>query len=329
MDSNDTLYDTFATEVPKKLHDHPLIIKAKMEEIRRWKEYDTVEQVTKTEEMQVISSRWVVTEKQPEVFKARLVVRGFEEDIFPQSHSPTASRESFKTFLAVAANEDFKIKNMDVKSAFLQGTLLNREVFMEPPPEFKKTGIVWKLKKTVYGLYDASRSWYFAVKAELTNFGMKSVSGDDAFFTMIRNGELFGMTILHVDDFLLAGSSEFLQMLSQKLKRRFTFGKTELTKFKFTGLNIEQTEEGIFVDQIEFIHSIQPISSKRMDIHESEVLNKSELKSYRALTGQLNWAAESTRHDLAFDVRHLATRSKCATISDIKNANKILKKAKF
>ena len=137
------------------------------------------------------------------------------------------------------------------------------------------------------------------------------------------------MTILHVDDFLVAGSSEFLQMLSQKLKRRFTFGKTELTKFKFTGLNIEQTEEGIFVDQIEFIHSIQPISSKRMDIHESEVLNKSELKSYRALSGQLNWAADSTRPDLAFDVRHLATRSKCATISDIKNANKILKKAKF
>ena len=87
----------------------------------------------------------------------------------------------------MAANEDFKIKNMDVKSAFLQGTPLDREVFMEPPPEFKKTGIVWKLKKTVYGLYDASRSWYFAVKAELTNFGMKSVSGDNAFFTMTRN----------------------------------------------------------------------------------------------------------------------------------------------
>ena len=66
--------------------------------------------------------------------------------------------------------------------------------------------------------------------AELTHFGMKSVSGDDAPFTMIRNGELFSMTILHVDDFLVAGSSEFLQMLSQKLKRRFTFGKTELAK---------------------------------------------------------------------------------------------------
>ena len=63
MDSNDTLNKTFASEVPKKLHDHPLITKAKMEEIRRCKDYDTVEQVTETEEMQVIYSRWVVTEK--------------------------------------------------------------------------------------------------------------------------------------------------------------------------------------------------------------------------------------------------------------------------
>ena len=84
---------------------------------------------------------------------------------------------------------------MDVKSAFLQGTPLNREVYMEPAVEYKKPGIVWKLKKTVYGLYDASRSWYFAVKKELSSFGRKSMSGDDAFFSIRKNGYLFGMTI--------------------------------------------------------------------------------------------------------------------------------------
>ena len=113
------------------------------------------------------------------------------------------------------------------------------------------------------------------------------------------------------------------------MKNRFTFGKTEYTKFKFTGLNIEQTSNGIFVDQIDYIKNIQAIYSQRMDAEKNEPLNKAEFKAYRGLTGQLNWAAENTRPDIAFDVRFLATRNKCAIISDIKNANKILKKAQF
>ena len=156
----------------------------------------------------------MVTEKEGGNYKARLVVRGFEEEDYPQSDSPTASRESFKTFLSLAANEEFAIQNMDVKSAFLQGTPLNRDVYMEPPVECKKPGIIWKLKKTVYDLYDASRSWYFAVKEELKSFGLKSVSGDDSFFSMIKDGELFGMTVLHIDDFLVAGHSDFLKQIT-------------------------------------------------------------------------------------------------------------------
>ena len=85
---------------------------------------------------------------------------------------------------------------------------------------------------------------------------MKSVIGYDAFFTLTRNGELYGTTVLHVDDFLGTGKSEFLKALSTQLEERFTFGKTEFTKFKFTGLNIEQTSEGIYVDQIEGFQSL-------------------------------------------------------------------------
>ena len=138
---------------------------------------------------------------------------------------------------------------------------------------------------------------------------------------MIKDGELFGMTVLHVDDFLVAGKPEFLKLLTSKLKKRFMFGRTELTKFKFTGLNVEQKEDGIYVDQIDYIQNIQATSAYRMDDQEGESLNKSEFKAYRGITGQLNWTAENTRPDLAFDVRHLATRNKNATIADIKNAN--------
>ena len=64
--------------------------------MRRWKEYETVYQVGQTPDMQGIPSRWAITEKDGGKFKARLVVRGFEEPVYPKSDSPTASRESFK-----------------------------------------------------------------------------------------------------------------------------------------------------------------------------------------------------------------------------------------
>ena len=56
-------------------------------------------------------------------------------------------------------------------------------------------------------------------------------------------------------------------------------------------------------------------------------LPKDKFTEYRALTGQLSWAAENTRPDLCFDVRELSTRNKDASYSDLKKANKALKKA--
>ena len=106
----------------------------------------------------------------------------------------------------------------------------------------------------------------------------------------------------------------------------FTLSKVESGTFKFTGLNIQQNQEGIFIDQIEYINSFKPIPCPRAG-EPDQPLNKNQFKSYRGLTGQLSWAAEYTRLDLAFDVRELACRNKCATIIDIKIANKVLLKA--
>ena len=65
--------------------------------------------------------------------------------------------------------------------------------------------------------------------------GMKYVSGDDAVFTKHdTEGNLTGVCILHVDDFFVGGTGAFEKLL--KLKRRFTFGRTETGRFKFTGL---------------------------------------------------------------------------------------------
>ena len=85
------------------------------------------------DDQQIISTRWVVTEKDDGKVKSRLVVRGFEEENVPQSNSPTASKESCKQYLALSANEGFQIKSLDGTSAFLQGKALERDVCVMPP----------------------------------------------------------------------------------------------------------------------------------------------------------------------------------------------------
>ena len=320
-------HEVFATEVPTKFHAEPEVIAAKEAELDRWKEYKAYEEI-EFDNQHILTTRWVITEKDGGKIKGRLCVRGFQEKIYPQSDSPTALKDSFKTFLAIAANESFEIKTLDVTAAFLQGHPLERDVFVWPPPERAEEGLVWKLKKSCYGLYDASRQWFLAVKEQLQEIGMKSLSGDDALFYLVEGEKLLGLCNLHVDDFLIGGTKHFLNLIQQKLQGRFTFGKIEFQKFKFTGLNIEQKNDGIYIDQNEYIQSIAPIDiDKAMD--KNEKLSAKKFKEYRGLTGQLSWAAENTRPDIAFDVRELSTRNKAATYDDLRNANKVLKKAQM
>ena len=136
------------------------------------------------------------------------------------------------------------------------------------------------------------------------------------------------MILLHVDDFMVAGNDVFLKLVEKKLKKRFTFGKIECRNFKFTGLSIRDTEEGIMVDQNEYIQSLKPIKIDKL-ANKNEKLPKEKFSEYRALTGQLSWAAELTRPDISFDTRELSTKNKEATYEDLKCANKVLKKAQL
>ena len=72
--------------------------------------------------------------------KARFVARGFQESLKPQSDSPIASKDSFKMLMAVAANSKFNLASVDIRAAFLQSKVLDRDVFVEPPTDVKKQG---------------------------------------------------------------------------------------------------------------------------------------------------------------------------------------------
>ena len=116
----------------------------------------------------IIGTKWVFRNKLNEKGqvirnKARLVVKGYsqEKDIdFDETYVPIARLEAIRLLLAFACYMNFKLFQMDVKSAFLNG-FISEEVFVEQPPGFiDKTmpNHVYKLNKALYGLKQAPRA---------------------------------------------------------------------------------------------------------------------------------------------------------------------------
>ena len=95
--------------------------------------------------------------KKGDLTRACLVARGYEELELIQKDSPTVSKDGFCIFLFIASNHQWKVKTTDIKSAFLQGQPLERDVDIDPPKEaLVKEGIIWHLNTCLYGLNDAA-----------------------------------------------------------------------------------------------------------------------------------------------------------------------------
>ena len=72
--------------------------------------------------------------------------------------------------VAVAANSGFKLASVDIRAAFLQSKVLDRDVFIEPPIDVKNQGCIWKLQKPLCGLDETSRKFWFCVKEQFIKF---------------------------------------------------------------------------------------------------------------------------------------------------------------
>merc|ERR1711921_53755 len=256
-------HEILTEEEPEKEHKKPEIIEAKNKEIENLRTYETFEEV-EDEGQVTIGSRWIVTEKQKhdgpkKDYKARLVAKSFQEIDQPQSDSPTAAKESFKLLMALSANFNFKIVSMDIRAAFLQAKTLDREVFVRPPKDIEKEGVIWRLLKPLYGLDDASRKFYLKVKETLQKLRLKTLPGDDAVYYEHKNGKLMGLILSHVDDFTIAGTTEFVKRIVTGIQERFTVSKVEEDNFRFIGLDVKTKNGKIEISMEDYAKSIQEI----------------------------------------------------------------------
>ena len=203
--------------------------------------------------------RWVITETgqdKNKKIKTRLVARGFEEDSNFQVDSPTAQKASIKLFLVILCWKNWVPNVIDIQTAFLQGKSIDRDVFLRPPTEFREKHTLWKLKKCVYGLQDASRRWYFTVRDFLLEIGCCQSKCDLSIFTYYEDENFAGIIIIHVDDFAWGGTEAFESKIICRLQEKFLFGKTATVEFTFLGLNVQYSPQHIFIDQRTYWQSI-------------------------------------------------------------------------
>ena len=140
-----------------------------------------------------IGCKWVYkTKRDPkgkiEKFKARLVD-------YEATFSPVSSKDSFRVIMALVAHFDMELHQMDVKTAFLNGDL-NEEVYMMQPEGFVANDsgtLVCRLKKSIYGLKQASKQWYLKFHSVVASYGFVENKVDQCIYCRSVGGNSFSL----------------------------------------------------------------------------------------------------------------------------------------
>ena len=304
---------------------------AKESELYNWKRNNVYTEVTYSGQ-KLVSLKWVHTVKEMPngdiKAKARLVARGFEEDTRNiEKESPTCSKEALRLILSIIASKRWKLNSIDIKAAFLQGDDITRNVFVRPPPEANcAPGVVWLLKRCVYGLTDASLKWYMRVKKVMIGEGAEMSSLDPSVFIWRKNSDVVGILAIHVDDFLWSGNTYFCKIIDQ-LRLKFEVGKEEESSFKYLGLKLNHFSDKIILDQSEYVDKIKPVViSSNQGVQDTSSLSDHAKDQLRSRIGQLLWLNNQTRPDISFEVCSLAANFKNASNKDVLLLNKTIKK---
>ena len=159
-----------------------------------------------------------------------------------------ARLKSIRILMSIACTMNFKLYQMDVKCAFLNG-YLNEEVFVEQPKGFEDPHFpdhVLRLKKALYGLKQASRAWYDHLTHYLLDRGFKRGYVDQTLF--VKNYEAYLLVAqVYVDDIVFGATIDARAIeFSKEMKKEFEMSMVGELTF-FLDLQVKQKKECIFV----------------------------------------------------------------------------------
>ena len=278
-------------------------------------------------------------------YKARLVVRGFEARFgleYYETFSGTVKQTTIRTIMSLAAHERLRLHQFDVEQAFLTAKLDDGEaVFVHPPSDVHRPGMVWRLDKALYGLKQASHLFekHFA-NLLTTVMGLERLKCDAALYMMTQargNGKPARLIVcFYVDDLIVAYSDKrILDSFRAALMKKI--GIKDIGELKFClGMHVHQEQDfTVTINQSGFVKELlgrtnfgavgtksrktplplscpdgrKPVSLADCPSTPAEIAickEHSLYEIYRSVIGSLMYLTGATRPDIGYAVNLLA-----------------------
>ncbi|RVW67331.1 Retrovirus-related Pol polyprotein from transposon TNT 1-94 [Vitis vinifera] len=278
-----------------------------------------------------IGCKWVFKTKKDslgniERYKERLVAKGFTQNEgidYKKTFSPVSKKDSLRVIMTLVAHFDLELQQIDVKMTFLNGNL-EEEVYMKQLEGFSSNGgehLVCKLKKSIYGLKQASRQWYLKFHDVISSFGFVENIMDQCIYQKV-SGSKICFLVLYVDDILLATNDKgLLHEVKQFLSKNFDMKDMgdatyvigiKIQRDRFRGL-LGLSQETYINKVLERFRmkdcspSIAPIvKGDRFNLNQcpKNDLEREQMKNipYASAVGSLMYVQVCTRPDIAFAV---------------------------
>ncbi|GJX06513.1 putative RNA-directed DNA polymerase [Tanacetum coccineum] len=205
-----------------------------------------------------VGCRWIYTVKLDsegniDRYKARLVAKGYTQKYkidYGDTFAPVAKINTIRIIISIAANQDWPLKQFDVKNAFLNG-YLEEEVYMDPPPGVKCSEKVCRLKKALYGLKQSPRAWFGRFSSFMKKIGYKQSDANHTSF--VKNNGKVTTLIVYVDDMVVTRNyTEEMTNLQTILATEFELKDLGHLNY-FLGIEVARSKSGISMCQRKYV----------------------------------------------------------------------------
>ena len=257
--------------------------------------------------------------------------------------APVPKMVTIRVVIDMAARKNWELDNMDVDTAFLNADI-KEEIYIKQPKGFEEYGsngeeLVCKLKKSIYGLKQASRNWNDTIDQWMRSYGFKAANADPCLY--VKGSEEHDdilVVVIWVDDLIIAGSNvkvvaDFKRAISTRFKMkdlgalRWILGM-EIRRDR-PNRRIEISQEA-YIDQM--LKKFGMDDCKAVGTPAEGVLNRVSIeeggtadKQYMSIVGSLLYAATVTRPDIAFAVQALGRHMQASKQEHMIAAKRVLR----